>query len=57
VLEETFRVSGGDRIERLAHDLHQRLPAPGPRLTKRRPLAFQKASSMGPRSGEEYGGW
>src|SRR5215208_1900572 len=35
VLEETSRISGGDRIERLAHGLYQRSPAPSLRLTEK----------------------
>ena len=51
MLNETSCVSGSDRLERLAHSLHQRFSAPGFCLAKR-PLTLEKASSMGLKSGE-----
>ena len=35
MLNETSCVSGGDRLERLAHSLHQRFSAPGLCLAKK----------------------
>src|SRR5215203_3623010 len=54
ILKETSCVSGGNRIERFAYSFHQRFPTPSLRLTEKT-LTFEKASSMGLKSGE-YGG-
>jgi hypothetical protein len=35
MLKETFCVSGSDRLERVAHSLHQRFSAPGLCLAKK----------------------